>query len=167
MTSLLTSVDGQYMHTYICKPLYLFICMYAMVCSFVFLLAVPAPEMPSVTPSDTSAVVTVSIPNGLCEGLRSGQITYEFKVYRNNSLVTTENVTTPFGPNATVTLYNLNSTTEYRLQIQGIIDVVSQSVSVPVTFKTLKGMFDIHLYVCTSYSEIVCCQAHIFSQMDS
>ena len=50
-----------------------------------FIIAVPAPEVSRVAPSNTSVEVTVSKPSGLCEGLRSSQITYEFKVYRSNS----------------------------------------------------------------------------------
>jgi hypothetical protein len=97
---------------------------------------VPALEMPRITPSNTSAEVTVSKPSGLCEGLRSSQITYEFKVYRSNSLVTTENVTTS-GPTATATLSGLSISTEYRVEIRGIINVVSQSMPVSLTFSTL------------------------------
>ena len=96
--------------------------------------------MPRVTPSYTSVEVTVSKPSGLCEGLRSSQITYEFKVYRSNSLVTTENVTTS-GPTATATISGLNSTTEYRVEICGIIHVISQAIPVSVTFMTLGGMY--------------------------
>jgi hypothetical protein len=57
-------------------------------------------------------------------------------VYRSNSLVTTENVTTS-GPTATATLSGLNSATEYRVEVRGIIDVVSQSMPVSKTFRTL------------------------------
>ena len=99
--------------------------------------------MPTLTPSHTSAEVTVSKPSGLCEGLRSSQITYEFKVYRSNSLVMTENVTTS-GPTATTTLSGLNSAAEYRVEIQGIIRVISQSMPVSKTFNTSSGMFDVH-----------------------
>ena len=115
------------------------------------LLAVPAPEMPRVTPSYTSAKVTVSKPSGLCEGLRSSQITYEFKVYRSNSLVTTKILTTS-GPTATATLSGLSITTEYRVEIRGIINVVRQSVPVSVAFNTLPGMFDIHIvFMCIAW----------------
>ena len=105
--------------------------------------------MPRVTPSNTSAEVTVSKPSGPCEGLRSSQINYEFKVYRSISLVTTENVTTS-GPNATATIIisDLTRSTEYRVEIRGIIDVVSQSMPVSVTFKTLPGMFDVRILFC-------------------
>ena len=72
--------------------------------------------MPRVTPSYTSVEVTVSKPSGLCEGLGSSQITYEFKVYRSNSLVTTENVTTS-GPTTTATLSGLSGATEYKVEI--------------------------------------------------
>ena len=100
--------------------------------------------MPRVIPSNTNAEVTVSKPSGLCEGLRSIQITYEFKVYRSNSLVTTENVTTS-GPTATATLSGLSSATEYRVEIRGIIDVISQAIPISVTFTTLGGMY---VYIC-------------------
>ena len=99
--------------------------------------------MPRVTPSYTSAEVTVSKPSGLCEGLRSSQITYELKVYRSNSLVIAENLTTS-GPTATATLSGLSRSTEYRVEIRGIINVVSQSMPVSVTFSTLPGMFDVY-----------------------
>jgi hypothetical protein len=56
-------------------------------------------------------------------------------VYRSNSLVTTENVTTS-GPTATANVSGLNSGTEYRVEIQGIINVVSQSMPVSMTFNT-------------------------------
>ena len=116
--------------------------------------------MPRVTPSNTSVEVTVSKPSGLCEGLRSSQITYEFKVYRSNSLVTTENVTTS-GPTATATLSGLNSATEYRVEIQGIVNVVSQSMSVSETFNT-SGMFDVLMY---TYVHVVglCAATYAFS----
>ena len=118
--------------------------------------------MPRVTPSNTSVEVTVSKPSGLCEGLRSSQITYEFKVYRSNSLVTTENVTTS-GPTATANVSGLNSGTEYRVEIQGIINVVSQSMPVSMTFNT-SGMFDVLMCMCTGF---MCCHACIFLPMDS
>ena len=105
---------------------------------FYIVIAVPAPEMSRVTPLYTSVEVTVIKPSGLCEGLKSSQITYEFKVYRSNSLVTTEHVTTS-GPTATATLSGLNSTTEYRIEIRGIIDVVSQAMTISITFTTLGG----------------------------
>ena len=107
---------------------------------FYIVIAVPAPEMPRVTPFYTSAEVTVSKPSGLCEGLRSSQITYEFKVYRSNSLVTTENVTTS-GPTATATLSGLNRSTEYRAELRGVINVISQWIPVAVTFMTLGGKY--------------------------
>ena len=100
--------------------------------------------MPRVTPSYTSVEVTVSKQSGLCEGLRSSQITYEFKVYRSNSLVTTQNVTTS-GSTATATLSGLSGATEYRVDIRGIIDVVSQSMLVSETFNTSSGMFDVRI----------------------
>ena len=112
----------------------------SLLCLFI---VVPAPEMSRVTPSNTSAEVTVSKPSGLCEGLRSSHITYEFKVYRSNSLVTSENVTTS-GPTATATLFGLSITTAYRIQIRGVIDVVSQSMPVSVTFNSLPGMFNVY-----------------------
>ena len=93
-----------------------------------------------VTPSYTRVEVTVSKPSRLCEGLRSSQITYEFKVYRSNSLATTENVTTS-GPTATATLSGLSSATEYRVELHGVIDVISQGMSIAVTFTTLGGIY--------------------------
>ena len=109
--------------------------------------------MPRVTPSHASVEVTVSKPSGLCEGFRSSQIIYEFKVYRSNSLVTTENVTTS-GPTATATLSGLNSATEYRVEIRVIIDGISKSMSVSETFNTSSGKFDIHtVCMCVVYSK--------------
>ena len=101
--------------------------------------------MPRVIPSYTSVEVTVSKPSGLCEGLRSSQITYEFKVYRSNNLVTTESVTTS-GPTAAATLSGLSGATEYRVEIRGIIDGISPSMSVSETFSTTSGGFKCYMY---------------------
>ena len=119
---------------------------------FYIVIAVPALEMPRVTPLYTSVEVTVSKPSGLCGGLRSSQITYEFKMYRSNSSVTTESVTTS-GPNATATLSGLNNTTEYRVEIRGVINVISQSMPVSVAFMTLGGM-----YICVDVCGMLCGQ---------
>ena len=64
--------------------------------------------------------------------------------------MTTENVTTS-GPTATATLSGL-SNTEYRVEIRGITDVISQAIPISVTFTTLGGTY-VYMWYWTGQSE--------------
>ena len=97
---------------------------------------VPAPGVTQDTASDNSIDIVLMRPNGLCEGLSDNPITYVIEVFSDNVLMTTRNVTST----GATTVSDLSSNTSYQVDVQALINVVSQSSPALFNFTTLEGM---------------------------